>query len=186
MKYQDTWLNGKLIEKGIRICDDRYLIIKKFAEENLNNNFSLCDIGSNMAYFPIRLIEDFNAKCIAFEFHDYKKRYDIVKQQKTKNLIYLNRKISLDDLILFKGIMKFDLILALSVLHHVKESFDSWIYYLRSISRYLIIELAGEDSARINKVKDFNLPIDYEILGYGKSHLKNFNRKIILYKNEKT
>ena len=176
--YQDVWLNGKLIEKGERDCENRYNLIKKWIEKNLEPKFTVMDIGSNMAYFPIRLIEDFNCNAIAFEFHQYDKRIKIIKKQKTKNLMYVNRKISLNDLKLMSNFFKVDLIIATSVLHHVKEPVNEWIDAMKSISKYSIIELAGSDTDRAkNKVHNIN----YEIIGYGDSHLdNNYKRPIYI------
>lgn len=185
MKYQDTWINGKLVEKGIRECQLRYDIISKFCADNLKSGFSVCDIGSNMAYFSIRLIEEFKAKSIAFEFHQYKERNKIISSNKTNNLMYINRKLKLNDLKIMQGLIKFDLILGLSVLHHVKEPLHEWITSMRLISKYTIVEIAKDDSKRTLNKNGYYLPNDYVILGYGESHLKtNFKREILLFKND--
>lgn len=184
MKYQDTWIKGKLIEKGKMECESRYETIKNFCKENLYEGFTVMDIGANMAYFSIRLIEDFNAKSFAYEFNDFKAREKIINKNKSKNIMYINRKIQLNDLYLMSGVVKYDLILALSVLHHVSEPLDKWISALRNISKYTIIELASIDSKRYSKAKHSKKHKDYETIGYGDSHLKsNFKREIIAYKN---
>ena len=67
MKYQDSW-DGKVIEAGKRECASRYEIVKSVCSE-LKQPFSVCDIGANMNYFGIRLIEDFDCLVMSFEFH---------------------------------------------------------------------------------------------------------------------
>ena len=184
MKYQDTWINGQLVEKGIRECESRYIAISNFCRINLNNKFTVCDIGANMNYFGNRLSEDFGAKIIGFEFNDFKNRSDIIKKQKTKNIMYVNRKISLNDIKILEGIAKFDLILALSVLHHNKGNLDEWIKSLLKISKYLIIEFAGSDARKSDK-KNLNYTNqNYELLSLTDSHIdKNKQRKLVLFKN---
>ena len=71
MIYQDTWVNGKLTQKGIRDCAGRYEVIKNFCLK-FTEPFTVCDIGANMAYFGLRLIEDFGCSVIAFEFDQLK------------------------------------------------------------------------------------------------------------------
>lgn len=106
MKYQDVWLNGRLIESGARNCEDRYNSIKLFCQNNLKRGFTVLDIGANMCYFGIRLIEDFNAGVVAFEFHQFEERRRIVSKQKTDRLIFINKKVSLSDLKIFSQIIE--------------------------------------------------------------------------------
>jgi 2-polyprenyl-3-methyl-5-hydroxy-6-metoxy-1,4-benzoquinol methylase len=179
MKYQDTWVNGNIEEKGIRDCEERYKIIKSFCDK-LNKPFTVLDIGANMSYFGLRLIEDFNCTVMAFEFHQFEEREKIIKQNNTKNLMYLKRKVSLSDLDILNSFTHFDLILALSVLHHVSEPINKWIEKLKILGNNVIVEMALEDSKRTNIRYQYNTPKG-EILGYGDSHLQeNFKRPIIL------
>jgi len=179
MKYQDTWINGQLAESGKRECAERYEIIRQFCA-TLNQPFTVCDIGANMAYFGLRLIEDFDCYVIAFEFHQFDQRAKIISLNKTTKLIYMNRKISLSDLDILKQFCHFDLILALSVLHHVPGSVREWIERLKEFTDNLIIEMALDDSRRPETRKEYVIP-EGKILGYGDSHLKkNHKRPIIL------
>lgn len=179
MKYQDIWINGQVTEKGKRECADRYEIIRQFCT-TLNQPFTVCDIGANMAYFGLRLIDDFDCYVVAFEFHQFDKRAKIIQMNKATKLIYMNRKINLNDLDILRQFCHFDLILALSVLHHVSEPISEWISRMKRLSENLIIELAGEDSKRTRSRKEYYLT-EGKILGYGDSHLKeNFKRPIIL------
>lgn len=182
MKYQDVRINGKTISKGKRECAARYEIIKEFCG-TLKQPFTVCDIGANMSYFGLRLIEDFDCRVIAFEFHQFEEREKIIKQNKTNKLMYLKRKVSLSDLEILESCCHFDLVLALSVLHHVSEPVKYWITGLRGIGKNVIIEYALSDSKRTLKRESYNISSEGIILGYGDSHLKdNFKRPIILYK----
>ncbi len=176
--YQDIWINGELIQKGERECADRYEIIKSYCQ-NLPQPFSVLDIGANMCYFGIRLSEDFECSVLAFEFHQFEKRKEIVDLQKGDRISYVKKKLK------FKNIMElpyFNVILALSVLHHVQEPIGAWIGRLTKRCDHLIIEHAEEDSTRPAIRTDYTLPEGGKIIGYGESHLKeNFKRKIIVY-----
>lgn len=186
MNYQDIWINGRLVQEGYRSCEPRYRILHSFCSTNLGIGFKVCDIGANMAYFSIRLIEDFHATAIAFEFHQFSKRAAIVKRNRTDRLMYINRKVSLDDLSVMRDACRFDLVLGLSVLHHMRGDIEQWIQAMRDMSRFTIIEVALEDSVRAVK-KGVVLPEGGEIIGYGESHLKHgFNRPIIAYRNERS
>lgn len=179
MKYQDTWINGERTDNGYRDCEKRYDIIKSFCN-SLPAKFTVCDIGANMAYFDIRLIEDFGCYCAAFEFDQYEKRKKIIPAYKT--LMYINRKISLSDLCIMNKSSHYDLVLALSVLHHVPGSVTEWIRQLRQLGDNLIVEFALSDSKRTSTRKEYQIPEDGTLLGYGNSHLKDkFLRPIILY-----
>lgn len=186
MTYQDVWLNGKLRQAGYRSCEPRYGIVSNFCRENLGNGLSVCDIGANMAYFSIRLVEDFNATAFAFEFHQFEKRWAILRKQRTDRLMYVNRKICLNDLRVMVNSCRFDLVLGLSVLHHVKGEAMQWIELMRAMSKFTIIEVALEDSTRAIK-KGITIPDGGEIIGYGDSHLQKwFKRPIIVYRNERS
>lgn len=171
MTYQDVWINGRLVQEGYRSCEPRYRIVHEFCRANLVRGFRVCDIGANMAYFSIRLIEDFNAAAVAFEFHQFNKRAAIVNRQRTDRLMYVNRKISLDDLSVMREACRFDLVLGLSVLHHVRGEVEQWIESMRAMSKFTIIEIALEDSVRATR-KGGAIHDGGEIIGYGDSHLK--------------
>lgn len=181
MIYQDTWLNGKCIAKGQRDCEGRYELIKSVC--HIINPATVLDIGANMCYFGLRLIEDFNCYVMAFEFNSFEMRQAHVKRNNTDRLMLLNRKLSLSDLDILKASASFDLVLALSVLHHVPGSVEKWIRNIRRIAKYSIIEFAIEDNAsRVATRKDYIIPTDGKLLGYADSHLsETIKRPIYLY-----
>jgi len=183
MIYQDSWVNGKCEQKGKRSCADRYEIVKD-ACKSLKQDFTVLDIGANMCYFGIRLIEDFNCNVIAFEFDHFSLRKSIVDKNKTNKLIFLERKLQLSDVKILNKTSHFDLILALSVVHHLPDSISEWISELRKLSDNLIIEFALDDSTRTATRKNYEIPSDGILLGYGDSHLKkDFKRPFYLFKN---
>lgn len=185
MTYQDTWVNGKLMQKGTRNCADRYELVKKFCA-TIPHSFSVLDIGANMCYFGLRLIEDFNCTVVAFEFNSFEMREKVVKQNKTNKLMFLKRKLSIPDLKILASVSRFDVVLAMSVIHHLPGDTTEWINHIRALGKYTIMEFAGEDSTRPGVRQNYMIPPDGKIIGYGDSHLKkDFKRPIILL-HEKT
>lgn len=177
MKYQDSWSNG-LIEKGNRECAERYEIVKSVCDQ-IPKKFTVCDIGANMNYFGIRLIEDYGCHVVSFEFNSFEMRERLVKGN--KNLLFLKRKLSLSDLKILNSVCHFDLVLAMSVLHHLPGDSTEWVNQFRQLGDRVILEFALSDSDRINVRKNYSIPEDAKIIGYGDSHLKkNFKRPIVL------
>lgn len=180
MTYQDVWLNGKCIVAGKRNCSDRYDIIKRYCIEWNLKEFSVLDIGANMCYFGLRLIEDFNCSVMAFEFHDYEMRLAHIKKNKTDKLLLLNKKINLPELKILNACCHFDLVLCMSVIHHVKDEAKEYVSELRKSGDHVILEIAGEDSRRAVDRQSIYEPENYTLLGYSSSHLhETIKRKII-------
>lgn len=180
MKYQDSW-DGGLVEKGKRECAARYEVVKSFCQK-FNRPFTVCDIGANMNYFGIRLTEDFDCRVVSFEFDQFEKREQLVK--KNEKILFLKRKVSLSDLEILNSCSHFDLVLAMSVLHHLPGDSAKWIGALNKLGDNVIFEFALSDSDRVKSKKNYGIP-DSQILGYGDSHLKkNFKRPIVLLTNQ--
>lgn len=180
MIYQDTWVNGKCVAKGQRDCDNRYEIIKPVCAK-YHTGFSVLDIGANMCYFGLRLIEDFNCTVMAFEFNSFEMRERIVGQNKTDRLILLKRKLTIQDIRVLSNSCHFDLVLMMSVLHHLPGNSTEWISAVRKIGDNVIIEFALEDSTRPQVRSGYKIPDDAAVIGYGDSHLKkDFKRPIVL------
>lgn len=182
MIYQDTWVNGRLVAKGQRDCASRYEIVKK-ACQPYGSGFSVLDIGANMCYFGLRLIEDFNCTVMAFEFNSFEMRERHVKSNATNRLILLKRKLTVLDLSMMSNFCHFDFVLMMSVLHHLPGNSTEWLNAARKIGDNVIVEFALDDSTRVAVRDGYNIPDDATVIGYGDSHLKqNFKRPIVLLK----
>lgn len=112
--YQDVWLNGKCVKKGIRDCETRYKIIKKELDK-LRRPFRVLDIGSNMGYFGIRIKEDYP------DVKVYNMEHNPEYQTFAREMFKLNKvQGSFNDGGLYRGVtldVKPDIILFLSTLH---------------------------------------------------------------------
>lgn len=185
MKYQDTRINGVTTESGIRSCENRYEIVRKYCAESFVGPFSVLDVGANMCYFGLRLIEDFGCQVMAFEFHQWERRNKIVMQNKTGNLIFLKRKLSLADIKTMGHFCEFDVVLAMSVMHHLPGDSAEWMRGFRELGSTVIVEFAGGDSKRTAGKKNYSLPNDAIILGHTGSHLdKQTKRPIAVIKGK--
>ena len=185
MSYQDTWLDGKAIAKGYRECASRYEVVRDFCSK-LPTPFSVLDIGANQCYFGLRLTEDFNCSVLAFEYSAFAKRYAHVKRaDKTGRLKLCNRKVSLSDVQFMSSFAQFDLILTLSLLHHVGGKFDEWIAALRRLGSNVIAELSTEDCRSKKLPEGYRVPADSIILGYCGSHIKKeVSRPLVLIEGD--
>jgi len=173
MTYQDKWSNGRLIEKGTRECAERYAIVKSFCADRFERAFTVCDIGANMCYFGIRLAEDFPfCRVVAYEFHSPAMRYAHLRQSaEARRISLVAKKLHLEDVSALALRERFDLVLALSVLHHLPGDSARWISALGVLGRHVIAEFALGDSLRTTARHNYSIPAGAKVLGYGRSHL---------------
>ena len=181
MTYQDKWGNGRVIEKGYRECASRYEIVRAFCERAFGRDgaFTVRDIGANLCYFGLRLTEDFpKCKVTAYESH-----HSVVPAAVAHLIEHGNERIALDTrhvnfmLMCLNCNPPCDLVLALSVLHHMKEPLGVWLGALKIGAWHSIVELAVEPSARNHK-RAPAVPEGAKILGFGESHLEAAKRPI--------
>lgn len=184
MTYQDRWIHGGAGSKGYRECARRYDLVKGICQQYNDKFFSVCDIGANLCYFGLRLTEEF-PRCFvtAFEFNPVvlKQAAPLVKDSTRLHLI--NRKLTLAGARALAGGNHFNLVLAMSVLHHCTGPSRDWIEALCALGDNVVIEYAQEDSTRVARIPD--IPNDAKVLGYGDSHLNaEIRRPIILLQNK--
>lgn len=116
--YQDTWIQGKVVKGGDRNCSTRYPILENFCQR-FNEHFYVLDFGCNMGYFSFRLASDFDCEVVMIDYEP--KLPGLVEQNNMPNVSMVNKAMSVDETELFLSGKHFDLILAMSVLHHSKE-----------------------------------------------------------------
>lgn len=173
LSYQDKWICGQQVQSGYRECAERYATIKGFCEQ-FNRPFTVCDIGANWCYFGLRLTEDFpDCTVIAIEPDHYQLRLQHLKKNKSERILLLNHRVSIGDIRLLSRCFRFDLVMALSILHHLPGSTAEWIDVLRSLGDNLIVEMAMKDSARVKGSKECTIPEDATLLDFGISHLNS-------------
>jgi 2-polyprenyl-3-methyl-5-hydroxy-6-metoxy-1,4-benzoquinol methylase len=134
--YQDIRIKGETVWKGRRECESRWKSIKPFLERYKNHKtFKVLDFGANYGYFSWRIKEEFSHAEI-----------DMVDSREMLKLIYnINQP---EDMTIFENMdtdtlkehaekHRYDLILAMSILHH----FDNYDEILSMFQTFLQVNL---------------------------------------------
>lgn len=123
--YQDEWVKGASRSAGYRDCAARYEAIR--AElSGLRAPFSVLDLGAHSGYFSFRLAEDFGARCVAVD--DYRALPRLAAENGDPRVSVVDRRLGVREI---DRLGPFDVILALSVLHHVTH----WRWLLAVLRR---------------------------------------------------
>lgn len=190
--YQDKWVKGQVIQKGQRECESRYEAIKQVCSQ-FTRPFSVLDIGANAGYFSFRLATDFpNATVIMIEGNDDEAHLlDLCCQNSLPNIIYLNKKLSLSELQALADCEFFDVVLALSVIHHFDKTLNDALDVFTKLGENLIIEVPPYGEHAHNQTMINTEPIDIEkysphLLMTTKSCVGDVHRPTYLIKCNKT
>lgn len=149
--YQDIWLGGQLILKGLRECESRYESIDEVCRQ-YQRPITVLDIGADMGYFSLRLAEKFlgtyvmieadsetlNTLCLLCQCHG------------APHLILLSKCMTLEDLHKLAEKEHFDVVLAMSIIHHFKEPAQEVLKALISLGTHLIFEPPSEQEVPLN------------------------------------
>jgi len=129
--YQDVLIRGRVVRQGVRSCSDRYLAIKPVLD-TLPKDFKSLDIGASQGYFSFRMAEEYRARCTmveeAYSISQAKWRtgdllnYLCRKNDHLENVVLLQKKFYAEDFQLLSQHESFDVVLAFSVIHHMKKS----------------------------------------------------------------
>ena len=180
--YQPFWVNGTETGESQRECATRYEAIKQVASK-YHRRFSVLDIGCNYAYFDFRLLEDFDCVPVVV---DTKPLRDLIDRNEAK-LIWLAKRVTAQELYKLSQCESFDIVLALSVIHH----FDDWqlaVDSLLNLGKDVIIELPGDEPHAVGyenqkAIRDYVLKKDHELLLESESHVDpGVIRKMVLLK----
>ena len=137
--YQDIWLKGQVVQDGKRTCARRYKLIYDALAERYRPGFTVLDIGASEGYFSIRLSEDLGARPTMLE-----KKAEIVSiasAQENPNIRAVTGRFDKKTL---SRLGKFDVIIALSIVHH----FPNWGAMIKQIllmGDTIIIELPAQN-----------------------------------------
>jgi glycosyltransferase involved in cell wall biosynthesis/ADP-heptose:LPS heptosyltransferase/SAM-dependent methyltransferase len=188
-QYQDIWLKGKLHRRGIRECEERFGLIRDFCQQ-FKRPFTILDLGANLGYFSLRLTETCDCTALACEgmYGDWIE--EVLAKNENPRVILVRKTFKLNDLRGLAEVEHFDVVLALSVIHHLDGSFDECLEVLRSLGDHLILELPFEANAcgqtLVQAAVKATLPADAIQMGLGKSHLAEGYRKIVRLSRPKT
>ena len=135
------------MSQGYRECARRYDVVR--AElEGLRRPFTVLDLGAHSGYFSFRLAEDFGARCTAVD--DYLGLTKLAEQNNDPRVTVIRRRLGVSEV---KALGGFDVVLALSVLHHV----DHWRWMLatiRGLARSRVIVETPDPTEKLRVAKN--------------------------------
>ena len=137
--YQDSISEDGTVTEGYRSCTDRYEVVRRVASQ-LRHPFTVLDLGAASGYFSIRLTEDFGARVVAVE------GCDEIEAARGSVAAIVRRNLQAEDVRLLGT---FDLVLALSFLHHQKR----WREMLHTIERSARSALIVETPNPLERLK---------------------------------
>lgn len=130
MGYQDTWMRGRRRAAGTRDCAGRYdAIARQLAGRS---GFTVLDLGAHAGYFSLRLAEQFDARVTAVDDWPGLSRAVAGEPRVTA----VPRRLTPGQV---RGLGPFDVVLALSVLHHIPD-WPGMLDALREAAGVLMIE----------------------------------------------
>ena len=174
--YQDIYSQGKVVQSGKRECSERYDTLKKVFSE-YQRPFSILDIGANFGYFSVRAAEDFGATSVMVQ---PKPQASVLKrtclENPDLNLTVLNKQVTGADLQVMATCERFDVVLALNVLHHISGSWEQAADAIMDMGDNIIFENPPENDKGtcgkkiIKPIWDYFRSLPHEHLGYFSRH----------------
>jgi hypothetical protein len=122
------------------------------------------DLGAAEGYFTFRLSEDFSGVFIAVESNPQRKLLELCEKNNSKNILLLDKQMSLKHLKNLKEVQHFDIILALNVIHHFDEPFQDVLETLVSMSSFCFMEhpnaLENDSTKNYHRLKTETLNLE--------------------------
>jgi len=180
--YQDSWVKGKVIKKGIRDCEERYQMIKPFFER-YNRPITVLDLGANFGYFSFRLAEDFPGVYVIVEAGQEESVYlkELCEKNDNKNVIFWNHRINLGELNYLSNREQFDVILAFNSIHHFMEPYNEVLKILNKMTDFIFLEHPSpneSETCNIERVQneslDFSIFEHHETIGKTLCHTTEY------------
>lgn len=178
--YQDVWVRGRVRQRGARECAERFEIVRRFCSR-FRRPFTVLDLGANLGYFSLRLAETFDCTTVAVEGEHGGWLEEILRANGNPRVILLRKTCSPEDLRALAEVEHFDVVLALSFIHHLEGGFQESLDTLRALGEHLILELpfdAGNGAEHLSR--EVRLPAGARRLGQGQSHRPGARRDIVL------
>jgi riboflavin kinase len=141
--YQDIIDDaGNVLVEGYRSCADRYSVVRDVAA-TLRKPFTVLDIGAASGYFSIRLTQEFGARCVAVD------RDASVLGATGRVAAVVNRDVSAEDV---RRLGTFDMVLGLSVLHHI-PTWRAMLDMMVRVARSALIVETPHPAERLRSAK---------------------------------
>ena len=172
-QYQDLWCKGRTVSSGVRGCAERWWVLYEFLKDNPPK--FVMDLGANLGYYSMRLADTFGSKVDAVETLYYRDLADAVRANEDDRVLPINA--SVETVLRSDSYGPYDVVLALSVLHHIDMPYAEALDRLREKADLVIVEIASEDSAcGQHRVREAYIPKDAIPLGRVQSHLSGPGR----------
>lgn len=142
---------------GGRGCKERYEVIERYVE-TMPGPIKVLDIGANMGYFSFRLAERFYGNFVMVENSPstVNRLIQLCLMNANPQISFLACRVNLAKLEKLLIEEQFDLIIALSVIHHFEEPFNDIVKVMASHSKHVILEHASPEEKNCphaNRVK---------------------------------
>lgn len=149
MRYQETWVRGETLDiPAQRSCADRYEPVHDFLQQ-YDRGHSMFDLGANLGYFSFRAAEDFGTVCVMVD--NRPELGGLAAKNDGLPVMWLNTRMGASNLAALSTCESFDVVLALSVLHHFGDQWRPAFDALRKLGSHVIVELpAPDDTGSIN------------------------------------
>jgi SAM-dependent methyltransferase len=136
MNYQTLRIDGKDIERGERICDERYALIEPVLKI-YERPITVLDLGANLGYFSLRIAEDYPAVCVAID-SDPVLRTSLMANDRP-DVLGITKRLTTEDLTELLKCEHFDVVLALNVLHHFDRPLEAF-NLVKQLGEHVLVE----------------------------------------------
>lgn len=166
-----------------RSCEDRYAPIKALASR-FKRKFSVLDVGANYGWFGFKLMSEFDC-CVTMV--DDKPIGDLIAQHAPDRTTWISSHLTGHELKRWSKSEHFDIVLGLSVLHHI-EDFEEALDGLLNLGSHVFIEIPGEGDVNAANKERHNairwLLADYEPVAWFDSHVSKARRPMYCIERE--
>lgn len=148
--YQDIFINGQTVCSlgGGQQCSPRYEAIKNIVDL-YKRPVTVLDLGAAEGYMTFRLAHDFPESTFVMLEGNSQDLLKLCELNNKKNVIYLNKFMSVAELKLLADCEHFDIIICLNVLHHFKQNWKPALDNLLQLGEKIIIEVPPPHSATV-------------------------------------
>jgi 2-polyprenyl-3-methyl-5-hydroxy-6-metoxy-1,4-benzoquinol methylase len=162
---------------GVRPCAERWWRLYELLQPN--PPAPVLDLGANLGYYSMRLADQFGARVDAVESLYYQHLVDAVRANGDDRVLPINTHA---ETVLRSDIFgPYDVVLALSVLHHLDMPYAEALSRLREKGTTVIVELATDGQAcGQNRVREQYVPHDAQHLSTVASHLSGPGRDLFM------